>query len=1126
MKIATILTAVVVLMGGFAVEISAAEKSSGKTYSWQQQHVKVLPTGNLEWAPQPFAFETGKSVRYIDFENGDDNHDGLTKQTPWKHHPWDWSATGKAKSVNGATTYIFKRGVDYRGLLRNFEKTDPKDNMLGESGAENNPIRLTSDPEWGKGEASLLGSVRLPSEWKPCKDVKYPERIPDPGKVWALDLNPLGVLGTSKENDKYIELVTERNRKVPMPMPFIGLFRVDADGAVHKQHLARTPNWQPYHPSFALDYWHKVDGVSEGMQADFIKGHPQDYFTGGFCHAQAGIWMGGPMATEIKAGMYDSAKGVFKYVCLFNAWSKNLRYMIDNLPQYLDAPDEFYYDKNTGFLFYIPPEGQDPNKLRLELSRFHIGLLIRSQSHIEVSGLSIKYYQRAGINLSEAVHDVTIKHCLFEHLMSYGILQEMSILWQGEKNKSNITPQYSDRIRVLDNEFRNIWISSILITDINKPGGRCLGHVDIMRNKTSDTGLERISHAQSAQPSIDVGYPTTAEIAGNIIERSGGSGIMVHGGFGGADRTVDNPLSRIFVHHNKTIDTALLVNDYGGMSLWQGGPIYCYDNNIGNSVGMMPGGIAWWKTPPLNLSYSLYLDGAYKVYSFNNIIWSRSNNKTLDEFASRTPGYLMVFGFLNQFVNNTMYGTGEGVGGSGGHRNDVVSNVFAEVGYTTEKVDEKGKFIAHDRNGDPSLIGGGDDGSSGRRGVPSLAYANNIFHGNAEAGRIVRKSPKTPDVKYVEGKTIEELSQSMHDYPVRFEQLGWRAEKNPIVGKSSPGPIKDIAEMDFRPSKDSMAIDHGANYFIPWALSGNVGEWHFTENHADSTRSIDYSWYQYQAHFNRMMFEFVPSLDLKFNQATLNDYTDSPSEDWCKGAVVFDGKRFAHILDKDMRADILVPFKKVWQEKPPFPPWVIPETQGEPKKYAADAVLLYPGKLRKTLVIGTENLLVETIIKCDPSCGESGILGKYDGTTGYRLIVNASGQPEFHVASQGQDACAASKQNLKDGKWHHILAELDRKSGRMTMYIDGKEDVASQCSLAAETSIDNASDFLVGKTQDEKFFKGAMDFMRVCQGTLADAKTDIDELYEWQTNGPFKYDMCGHRPQGKRTAGAISNGVE
>jgi hypothetical protein len=36
-----------------------------------------------------------------------------------------------------------------------------------------------------------------------------------------------------------------------------------------------------------------------------------------------------------------------------------------------------------------------------------------------------------------------------------------------------------------------------------------------------------------------------------------------------------------------------------------------------------------------------------------------------------------------------------------------------------------------------------------------------------------------------------------------------------------------------------------------------------------------------------------------------------------------------------------------------------------------------------------------------------------------------------------------------------------------------------------------------------------------------DGGATIEELYEWQTNGPVHYDFCGRKPEGTRDAGAI-----
>lgn len=48
------------------------------------------------------------------------------------------------------------------------------------------------------------------------------------------------------------------------------------------------------------------------------------------------------------------------------------------------------------------------------------------------------------------------------------------------------------------------------------------------------------------------------------------------------------------------------------------------------------------------------------------------------------------------------------------------------------------------------------------------------------------------------------------------------------------------------------------------------------------------------------------------------------------------------------------------------------------------------------------------------------------------------------------------------------------------------------------------------------------DFARIALGTLADAKTTLEELYAWQFDGPFLKDWTGHERQpGQTAAGAI-----
>jgi len=191
-----------------------AEKagSAGPRWSWQEAQAEIDPKGGLSWKPRPFAFEKGSSVRYINFEQGDDANSGDAPGKPWKHHPWDAEATGQAAACSGVHTYVFKRGVVYRGSLE-----------VKEAGRSGEPIRLTSHPGWGAGEAVLCGSERA-TGWTKGADHKD---IPEPEKVWWTDLDfaPRSV------------------------------WSVGRDGRITRIPLARTPNWKRSNPDDVKSEW-------------------------------------------------------------------------------------------------------------------------------------------------------------------------------------------------------------------------------------------------------------------------------------------------------------------------------------------------------------------------------------------------------------------------------------------------------------------------------------------------------------------------------------------------------------------------------------------------------------------------------------------------------------------------------------------------------------------------------------------------------------------------------------------------------------------------------------------------------------------------------------------------------
>jgi hypothetical protein len=303
--------ALLVAVPGEAIAQNAAR------WSWQEAQATVLPTGDLEWAPKAFEFKVGESVRYIDFESGNDANDGRSKQTPWKHHPWDPNADGQARAERGANTYVFKQGVAYRGELN-----------ANESGTQASPIILTRDPSWGEGPAVICGSEAV-TGWKQGATNNL---LPEPEKVWYVDLN-----------------WAPRN-----------VWMFGKDSAVTRIALARTPNWNITdqddiksewwtwkNPDKPFGNYTTINGQRRHLAFDpeqISTNHSQDYYQGAIVWTTKGWVMGNPFPARGLA--VDREKGSLTFA---GQWGgeptykiiRGCQYYLEDKPQYLDSPGEF-----------------------------------------------------------------------------------------------------------------------------------------------------------------------------------------------------------------------------------------------------------------------------------------------------------------------------------------------------------------------------------------------------------------------------------------------------------------------------------------------------------------------------------------------------------------------------------------------------------------------------------------------------------------------------------------------------------------------------------------------------------------------------------------------------------------
>jgi hypothetical protein len=170
--------------------------------------------------------------------------------------------------------------------------------------------------------------------------------------------------------------------------------------------------------------------------------------------------------------------------------------------------------------------------------------------------------------------------------------------------------------------------------------------------------------------------------------------------------------------------------------------------------------------------------------------------------------------------------------------------------------------------------------------------------------------------------------------------------------------------------------------------------------------------------------------------------------------------------------------------------------------------------------IRDSSFLVEAYFRTEPGHA-GGVVVESLREAGFSLTIAPGGGARFAVRAGGEAREVTGATAVNDGVWHHVVAEADRVAGSLALYVDGRRD-AQAPGPGPGASLAHEGDLHVGGTPDGRGLAGAMEFLRISLGTLADAKTTIEELYAWEFDGPFLRDFTGEkRPEGRWTAGAL-----
>jgi hypothetical protein len=1041
--------------------LAAAAVAAEAEYAWQRDYARVTETGNIEWAPQAFRYEPGASVRYIDFEGGSDDNDGLSRERPWKHHPWDAAATGKAAGAAAFDTAVFKGGAVYRGLL-----------AVKGQGRPGAPLRLTRDPSWGAGPAILAGSQRV-TGWSRGADKA---EIPEPDQVWkaALDFAPRT------------------------------LWLVDAKGASRRIPLARHPNWTSQLEDHKAQWFawtndphpfQRKDGFSANDSAH-LKGLDADFVNGALIYSEFGWVMGTPYPSKV--GTFEPATGAVK----FEQWTgggnasvifRGMRYYLEDKPQYLDDPEgEFWFDKRGegGTLYVRLPEGVDPNAARLEAGRLPCLITGAEARHLVISGLDFRWTTQpwaldvamwdfstkpwgaradatpACIRLWGRAEDVRIANCAFEDAVM-GV--RVGVVGDGAPVRA---------ISIEDCAFRNLDAGAAHLWDGTGWGSsHLMGVMDdvcLYRNYATNIGFRATRYERGCAFSLK--HPRRAHVAGNVIERAGAQGINIEAGKASGVRG-DVPLVRVLVHQNKAWKTMQNANDFGGIESWQHGPVYIYDNLSFDARGQWEGRRVTNNGSP-GFGHAYYLDGGFKNYLFNNIAWGLSNDPQSP--LVNCAAFQEIHSYQNVFFNNTAYNFTVGSRRQSPHagRNLYLGNVWQGI---SERV-----F----RHADPAKTQA--DGNAKDAGpqkehfaYESNGYDRNLFFDVAQLG-----------VFEASGRwlaSLDDYRQALADKQSLACGLG---------ALDAAAPLRDPARGDFRLRAGSAGADRGAVAFVPWALYGVVAEWNFCHAGNDAAKILDDHWAAKDCLGERTDYHAQPTYPLTAVNVSQDDYESGPLENYAAGALRFSPAKKSYAALADAEIDKPYTAKLASRPKHGQDPQVQPVTfEGE----ALQSPEIYGG-----------NFLIEVVFKARAD----GVLVQKRKGAGFALALRG-GKAWFVAAGEGgATAELSSSTRLDDGAWHHVVAECDRQAKALALYVDGRRD-ASGAGIGA-ASLANAGDLTVGGAADGGWLDGSLEFVRLARGTLADACTSIGELYAWEFDGPARRDMRGAKPLGKgRDAGAL-----
>ncbi len=104
--------------------------------------------------------------------------------------------------------------------------------------------------------------------------------------------------------------------------------------------------------------------------------------------------------------------------------NKDYGYFLDDKPEFMTEPGEWYYDQEMDTLFFIPPRNSNIYEESIEAVLHDCGIKVYGNSHILINNIHLEKYQLAGILCETGTNNISVENCKFSYIHQDGIYMD------------------------------------------------------------------------------------------------------------------------------------------------------------------------------------------------------------------------------------------------------------------------------------------------------------------------------------------------------------------------------------------------------------------------------------------------------------------------------------------------------------------------------------------------------------------------------------------------------------------------------------------------------------------------------------------------------------------------------